>query len=1268
MSDPKNYTVGWICAINTEYVAAQAFLEEKHEGPEYLSPHNKNDYTLGKIGKHNIVISVLPMGEYGTSSAARVAEDMMHSFPNIRIGLMVGIGGGAPSLNNDIRLGDIVVSIPSNSQSGVIQYDFGKTIQGQSFQLTGFLDQPPTVLRAAVNGLRAQYEIDGHQLEESVNEALKRKPRLRKRYMRPDIKSDRLYRSHIIHPSENESACTVDCGDDPTRLVLRNPRSQDEDNPAIHYGLIASANQLMKDALIRDKLVAEKGVLCFEMEAAGLMNHFPCLVIRGICDYSDSHKSKEWQGYAAMVAAAYAKDLLYRIIPQQVEGEGRILDILGPRFAHVVETTDRIDQNLSFDRIPIAQGAEFDSFIDQHENECLPGTRSDILLQIREWAFSPQGKCIFWLNGMAGTGKSTISRTVAKSFSQDKSLGASFFFKRGEGDRGNAMKLFPTVARQIVLCIPQLVAGVQKALHDDPNIALKGMKEQFDKLLLQPLQCLEESDRPIRTVLIVIDALDECDEDKDIRLILQLLSRLHTLKAVRLRVFLTSRPEIPIRLGFKKLANHDYKDLILHEVPKEVIEHDISLFLNHRLSEVRIDRDPPLPIDWPGHTNIQKLVALSIPLFIFAATMCRILEDPYWDPVDSLTKILTYQNHGSKLDGTYLPVLDRLLVGQNEEQKMQLVQEFHQVVGTIVILESPLSVTSLSKLLGCSRELVYLRLRPLHSLLSVPSDDTCPVQLFHLSFRDFLLDSETHKKTPLWVDEKGMHQKLAKRCLDVCRSLKRNICGLPSDSTERARINRQTIDRCLPPELQYACRYWASHLVQGMNLNDMTHNALLFLQRHFLHWVEAMSLLGLVSEVVGILDLLQAAVSGDHKIAICDFLHDAKRFVLKFRQIADDAPLQLYCSGLVFAPSMAIIRREFKDELPRWINQLPKVDEKWSTELQTLEGHSGGVYSVAFSPDSQLLASGSFDDTVRLWNPATGALYLTLEGHLDIVSSVAFSPDGRLLASGSEDNTVRLWDLATGVLHLTLKGHSKTVSSVAFSPDGQLLASGSEDNTIRLWHPLTGAKNKILRGHTDTVHSVAFSPNGQLLASGSYDNSIRLWDPATGTLHQTLEAHSDTILSVTFSPDGQLLASGSDDQTIRLWDPAITMLYRTLEEHLGPVCSLKFSPDGQLLASGSDDHLLRLWDLATGTLQQTLKGHSGSVSSISFSPNGRLLATGSKDNTIRLWDPGHLDAVWSVSFSSDGQLLASGSEDGTVRLWDPGHSETVHSVAFSPDG
>ena len=323
-----DYAVGWICAISTEYVAAQAFLDERHDRPEYVSANDNNDYTLGKIGEHNVVIAVLPDGEYGTASAAMVARDMLHSFPNIRIGLMVGIGGGAPTRQHDIRLGDIVVSAPRDGKGGVFQYDFGKTIQDQSFRTTGFLNLPPTVLRTAMSGLKARYESEGHQLEAAINSVLEKKARLQKKYKRPDPSNDRLYQSEIIHPPNDEKSCAAICGDDLSKLILRPDRSEDEDNPKIHYGLIASANQLMKDALMRDRLAAEIDVLCFEMEAAGLMNHFPCLVIRGICDYSDSHKNKEWQGYAAMAAAAYAKDLLCRIPPNKVEAEKRTGEIL----------------------------------------------------------------------------------------------------------------------------------------------------------------------------------------------------------------------------------------------------------------------------------------------------------------------------------------------------------------------------------------------------------------------------------------------------------------------------------------------------------------------------------------------------------------------------------------------------------------------------------------------------------------------------------------------------------------------------------------------------------------------------------------------------------------------------------------------------------------------------------------------------------------------------------------------------------------------------
>jgi len=325
MSDPQAYTIGWISALATEFVAAQQFLDERHNPPESVGQHDNNSYVLGRIGRHNVVMATLPEGEYGTTTAATVAKDMLHSFPNVRIGLMVGIGGGAPTAAHDIRLGDIVVSTRDGSHGGVFQYDFGKTIQDQTFHYEQHLNQPPQLLLTAVSGLKAQYMGDNHELDSKVRQVLERKPKLRKKFSQPPSSSDKLYRSDFVHQNSLQP-CSEVCIDGPDHLVTRPERGEEDDNPAIHYGLIASANQLMKDALIRDKLAAEKGVLCFEMEAAGLMNHFPCLVVRGICDYADSHKNKEWQGYAAMIASAYAKELLKQIPPNKVEAENRILE------------------------------------------------------------------------------------------------------------------------------------------------------------------------------------------------------------------------------------------------------------------------------------------------------------------------------------------------------------------------------------------------------------------------------------------------------------------------------------------------------------------------------------------------------------------------------------------------------------------------------------------------------------------------------------------------------------------------------------------------------------------------------------------------------------------------------------------------------------------------------------------------------------------------------------------------------------------------------
>jgi len=245
--------------------------------------------------------------------------------------------------------------------------------------------------------------------------------------------------------------------------------------------------------------------------------------------------------------------------------------------------------------------------------------------------------------------------------------------------------------------------------------------------------------------------------------------------------------------------------------------------------------------------------------------------------------------------------------------------------------------------------------------------------------------------------------------------------------------------------------------------------------------------------------------------------------------------------------------------------------------LRTLEGHKGDVNSVAFDPTGQTLASGSDDNTVKLWEPASGKLLRTLEGHTARVYSVPFDPTGQTLASGSTDETVKLWERSSGKLLRTLVGHKNIVYSVAFDPTGQTLASGSLDQTVKLWEPASGKLFRTLEGHMAHVNSVAFDPTGQTLASGSADSTVKLWEPASGKLLRTLEGHRAPVYSVALDPTRQTLASGSGDNTVKLWEPASGKLLRTLEGHTGNVDRVAFSRDGQLLASKSYDGSLRLW-------------------------------------------------------------------------------------------
>jgi serine/threonine protein kinase len=287
--------------------------------------------------------------------------------------------------------------------------------------------------------------------------------------------------------------------------------------------------------------------------------------------------------------------------------------------------------------------------------------------------------------------------------------------------------------------------------------------------------------------------------------------------------------------------------------------------------------------------------------------------------------------------------------------------------------------------------------------------------------------------------------------------------------------------------------------------------------------------------------------------------------------------------------------------------------------LHTLTGHSSWVMGVAVSPDGNVIASSSLDDTVKIWNLHAGELTFTLVGHTRAVNAIAITPDGTTAISGSDDYSIRLWQLANGTLMRTLTGHSRDVNALAISPDGKILVSGGEDRTIRLWHLPSGAPLHTLLGMAGMIRSIATSSDGQLLASGGLDHKVRVWNLQTGTPLRVLSGHFNSIQAVAISPDNKILASGSKDKTIKVWNAQTGELLHTLTGHSRDVNAIAISPNSKILVSGSSDATLKLWNLHSGSLLDTLTGHADTINAVAITTDGRLVITSSSDNTVKVW-------------------------------------------------
>ncbi|KAL3441572.1 hypothetical protein BJX65DRAFT_245042 [Aspergillus insuetus] len=829
---------------------------------------------------------------------------------------------------------------------------------------------------------------------------------------------------------------------------------------------------------------------------------------------------------------------------------------------------------------------------------CYEGTRKEIIEEIVSWVHRNRDDCIFWLSGMAGTGKSTIARTVADLLScEHHCLGASFFFSRGHGLRAESTAFITTLALQLAAQMPEFAPYLASAVGEQNRVGEISLSSQWELLILAPLSALSATLLVPVKVVFIVDALDECQGAGYVHEIVQLLSGVRKLRMIDLRIFVTSRSEAYIATSFKDLPGVFHRDLSIDCATDGSTERDISLYL--RASLKALAKYHSLGDDWPDEKLIQGLIMRADRLFVYAATACRYLQNSAY-PDRRLAEMLDTGTKGHSstkaLDDMYHLILSQMFANCTNEDRNDVAVLFQQVVGTIVTAFEPLSSSDLASLLPISSRQVAMTMRQLHSILHVPDDEASLIEVFHLSFRDFIVNPSRCADPQLRIEERQAHSTLFSSCIDLmAAALRRHL-------------------------LQYACLYFGPHIVKAKLSGPPSVKLGEFLHDHFLHWLEALSLMRRVGDGVWILQALEDATYSNAYSSLHAFINDAKRFLLHSRAIIEEAPLQVYSAALVFAPQESLVRQHFIKSMPNWIAKPPEVAPDWSALLQ-------GVNDIAISPDNSMIVSASGDRRVRLWDVHTGHPIFTLEGHQDWIDAIAFSPLGDAVASGSGDRTVRIWDVHTGNCRLVLHGHEHSCASVAFSPDGKLIAAGSYDRTIRVWETGTGTLVHILRGHEDQVKAVRFSPDGRLLASGGVDQSIRIWAVEDGCTVQTLRGHRAHISSLAFAPTQDsssssstiVLVSGSEDNTIRVWDLE-SGVSRVIDCHVDWVHDVAVSPDGKLIATASADRTVKVWDSVTAAVVLTLEGHRDWVTAVIFSWDSRMVVSASFDQTIRLWD------------------------------------------------
>ncbi|CAE7089248.1 unnamed protein product, partial [Rhizoctonia solani] len=922
-----------------------------------------------------------------------------------------------------------------------------------------------------------------------------------------------------------------------------------------------------------------------------------------------------------MEAASSADDDLmrrYRRIEQlfrQLQGEASM---------STWNTVDelRVDQHLK-DLDP-AKLAKFDSKLstDVSRRGCTKHTRTTILEGSIAWSDNAELAKIYWMNGMAGTGKTTIAYSLCERLEAGKQLAASFFCTRASPECREAKRIIPTIAYQLARRFTPFRYSLCQQLKKDPDASSNQLSSQFDLLLKQPL--LAAKDKLSNNLVIVIDALDECSDPHIVELFLSLLFR--SVMELPVKFFVTSRPEPAIRNKMKPESERTRSILYLHEIERSLVQADIELYLREELESIA-----------PADDDITELAGHAGNLFIYAATAVRYIRpaDVAVNSKARLKAILTISAESQKklptIDALYTAILTAAINHPELESEEQ--RQRRLVLWTAVCTCEPVLIRTLSILSGLdSKDDTMAALQPLRSVLHV-SEHSELVTTLHASFPDYMF---SHDRSGAFYCDRPTHsQLLAEQCFKIMKAqLRFNICSIQSSFIPNQKIPDigERVIANISEELFYSCQFWVDHLSDA-GCPDApllwTHD---FLRHRLLFWMEVMSLKNcMVNGTMIMIKLntwLSQALIHQHpgkSINILELASDAQAFVAMYASSPASAfTPHIYISALPLSPPSSPVRLGYLAHFKGLIKVSGSILEEIGRFTFGSWASTTSIRSATFSPGGDLVVLGDERGRISVQNTYDGNYVVQpFKAHKKLVASLAVSSDGMQIVSGSHDMTLSVWNIHDGsLISGPYKGHTNRVTSVAFSLDAVYIASGSDDCTVGIWTPRNPTVSmRSFTGHEQGVNSVSFSPNGSHLISGSTDHTIRVWDLLSGTVVFTLEGYSTSVTSVQFSLDGDYAISGYHGSTVRIWSTHDGSLSRELKGHDRGITSTIMSPNGRHVVSGSLDFTIRVWDMHTGELVAgPFKGHTGLVRSVGISNDGTRVMSASNDKTVRVWN------------------------------------------------